>query len=481
MEKNNLDPKDRPPIVVVLGHVDHGKTTLLDAIRKSNVAAREAGGITQAIGATVVDLPAQAGTKEGKKITFIDTPGHAAFTKMRSRGAKVADIAILVVAQDDGVQPQTKEALQIIKEAGLPFIVAGTKADIAGVNPEVLKGQLEKEQVFFEGRGGQVPFVSVSAKVGSGISELLETISLMADVAELKGDAGANLEAVVIESGKERMGVTASVVVRNGSIKVGQTIFAEEAEAKVRGLFDDKGKPVSEVLPGGPVKIIGFSEVPPVGAQVGRDPSSPSGRSGPSSVIDINKLRRLRDDEIPVIIKASNAGALEAIIASLPPKVVVVDSGVGDVTTSDIITAKTGQAYVFSFESKIPPEVIKLAEAEKIKVQKFDIIYELLQEVGEILKKGKAVELGKAEVLASFPFNNKKVAGCKVINGRVSKGDNIILKRGEKEIGKARAVSIKKQKLEVASVGQSEEFGVIMEPQLDFAKGDVIVSVANGK
>ncbi len=480
MQNNKAElSQSRPPIVVVLGHVDHGKTTLLDAIRKTSVAAREAGGITQAIGASVVT------TSEGHVITFIDTPGHAAFTKMRGRGARVADIAILVVAQDDGVAPQTKEAIQIIRDAKLPFIVAGTKADVAGVSAEALKGQLEKEQIFFEGRGGDVPFISVSARTGTGLTELLDMLTLMAEVAELKGDVKDPLEGVVIESNKEKMGPVGTVVVRNGSIKVGQTIYAEEDECKVRGLFDFLGKPIKEVLPGYPAKIIGFSQVPPVGASVGNearknvDPSTRSVRSGPqpSSKRGAFDLRRLRDDEIPVIIKASNAGALEAIIASLPPKIVVVDSGVGEINGSDVITAKTGNAYIYSFETKIPNEILKLAEAEKIKVAKFDIIYELLKDIEDLLTKGKVEELGRAQILAIFPFNNKKVAGSKVLTGRITKGDKIMILRGDKEIGKAKLHSLRKAKLEVASVGPSEEFGGIIEPQPDFNVGDILVSV----
>jgi len=467
----------RSPIIVVLGHVDHGKTSLLDAIRKTSVASREAGGITQAIGATVVETKTPSSDGVNKKITFIDTPGHAAFSKMRGRGAKVADIAILVVAQDDGVAPQTKEALQIIRDAKIPFIVAGTKADVAGVSAEALKGQLEKEQVLFEGRGGDTPFVSVSAKTDIGIKDLIDTISVLSEVSELKSDPEGVLEAVVIESGKEQMGTFASVVIRNGSIKVGETIFTEEASAKVRALFNDKGISVKEILPGEPAKIIGFSEVPQIGSSVTRDPTTSSGPQ-PQKVRGAFDLRRLRDDEIPVIIKAGSAGALEAIIAAIPPKVVVVDSGVGEITTSDVLNAKTGNAYIFSFESKIAPEVIKLAEAEKIKVAKFDIIYELLQAIEEILKGGKVQVLGKAEILASFPFNDKKVAGSRVTEGRISKGDILILMRGEKELGRTRATSLKKQKAEVAGVGLSEEFGVIMSPQLDFDKGDVLVSVA---
>jgi translation initiation factor IF-2 len=474
MEANNKKvSQTRPPIVVVLGHVDHGKTSLLDAIRKTNVTAGEAGGITQSIGASVVEV------KGGGRITFIDTPGHAAFGKMRSRGAKVADIAILVVAQDDGVQPQTKEALEIIKAANLPFLVAGTKADIAGVNAEVLKGQLEKEGVFFEGRGGQVPFISVSSKTGLGINDLMEMLVLMSEVAELKNDPDGPLEAVVIESGKDKMGPVATVVVRSGSLKVGQTIFAEENECKVRALFDDKGKVVREVLPGEPAKVFGFTDVPPVGALViGESRLAVKETPKAKGIFD---LRRLKNDEIPLILKASNAGSLEAIIASLPQKIVVVDSGVGDVNSSDVINAKTGNAYIFAFESKISNDIARLAEEEGIRVERFEIIYELLQKLEEILKSGRIEIVGRAQVLASFPFNDRKVAGCKVLDGRITKGDFLVLTRDAKEIGKGKAASLKKQKLEVASVGQSEEFGVITEPQLDFAIGDVIVSVRNGK
>jgi translation initiation factor IF-2 len=470
---NKKNSQIRPPIVVVLGHVDHGKTSLLDAIRKTKVTEREAGGITQSIGASVVE------TKEGKKITFIDTPGHAAFGKMRSRGADVADIAVLVIAQDDGIQPQTREALEIIEEAKIPFIIAGTKADVAGINAEALKGQLEKEGVLLEGRGGQVPFVSVSVKTNLGLAELMETLLLMSEVAELKGDSDGVLEAVVIESGKDKMGPVATVVVRNGTIKVGEIIFAEDKECKVRALFSDKGKSIKEVLPGEPAKIFGFSSVPPIGALVSRQ-AGESSKEAPKAK-GVFDLRRLKDDEIPLILKAGNAGSLEAIIAALPPKIVVVDNGVGDVTSSDVINAKTGGAYIFAFESKIPNDVAKLAEAEKIKVERFEIIYKLLERIDEILKKGKVDIIGRAEVLASFPFNDKKVAGCKVLEGKLSKGDTLIFQRGEKEIGKAKAVTLKKQKLEVSSVGPSEEFGVITSPQLDFAIGDVVVSVRNGK
>lgn len=438
------------PIVVVLGHVDHGKTTLLDAIRKTNIASREAGGITQSIGASQVN-----------GITFIDTPGHAAFTKMRSRGGGVADIAVLVVACDDGVAPQTKEAIQIIKEAELPFVVAATKVDIAGVNPESVKGQLEKEGITFEGRGGDTPFVALSAKTGEGVDHLLEVIKLLADVNEINGDAKAPLEVVILESLKDKRGSVLNVIVRNGTLKVGDQVQIGEVSGKVRGIFNDKGQGIKEVLPGEPAQIIGLEQ------KVDTSPKKVLGES-----------RRLQEDELPIILKALNAGSLEAIIASLPPKVIVVGNGVGEVNASDVINAKTGNAYIFAFESKVSSDVAKLADAEKVKIERFEIIYELLQKIEEILKGGKIEILGKAQILASFPFNDRKVAGSKVTDGKISKGDKLVLVRSEKEVGRAKAISLKKQKTEVAQVGQGEEFGVILEPQLDFQINDVLLSVA---
>ena len=438
----------RQPIVTVLGHVDHGKTTLLDVIRKTAVASGEAGGITQRIGASVVN-----------GITFIDTPGHAAFANMRGMGAKVADIIILVVASDDGIKPQTREAIEIIKSAKIPFIVVATKIDIVGVNSERVRGELEKENILFEGRGGEIPFIPLSAKTGQGLSDLLETIKLLAEVNDIQGDPISPLEAVVIESFKDNRGLVANIIIRNGTLKVGQEVTIADLTGKVRGIFDGEGKSQKEVLPGFPAQVIGLIK---------------NEDSVPRKVL--GNARRLGEDELPVIIKASNAGALEAIITSLPQKVVVVEKGLGDVTGSDVLTAKTGNARIFAFETKIPKEVAKLAEADQIAIKRFDIVYELLQEVEEILKGDKVQILGRAKILASFPFDNKKVAGSKVIEGKITKGDTVTLLRNEKEVGKAKIISLKKQKVETGSVSQNEEFGAIFEPQLDFSLGDMIVS-----
>lgn len=465
MEKKKEIIMERAPIVTILGHVDHGKTTLLDTIRKTSVAAREAGGITQSIGAS------QVVTKEGKHITFIDTPGHAAFSKMRSRGAKVADIAILVVAADDGVAPQTKEAISHIREADIPFIVAITKVDLATANVEAALGQLEKEGIYFEKRGGDTPWVGVSAKTGIGLDELLATISLLAEVNEIKADPDGDLEAVVIETTKDRCGPVANVVIRNGKIKVGDTVYTENGGAKIRSLISDKGQ-VKEVLPGEPAQILGFEVLPEVGSKLASFEFGKK-KEKKNSVIEVG------ENQIGILIKAQNAGSLEAVLANIPPEVVVVSSGVGDIYESDVLSAKAnGAERIFAFESKASSQVKKLAEAEGIEIQSFRIIYELFQTLEEIIKKGKTVITGRAEVVASFPFNNKKIAGCKLLSGVISKGDKLILMRGEKELGKVRIISLRKQKTEMTQAKQGEEFGVLFEPQLDFAIGDMLISVA---
>lgn len=459
----------RPPIVTVLGHVDHGKTTLLDAIRKSNIASREAGGITQSIGASLIT------TKDGKRITFIDTPGHAAFSAMRGRGAKVADIALLVVGADDGLKPQTKEAYSLIKTANIPFIVVATKMDLPSATTETVYSQLEKEGVLFEGRGGDTPLVPVSAKKNEGIDKLLEMISLLAEVQGIKGSPNDPLEAVIIETSKTKAGPSASVVVRNGSLVVGKEIYTQGDSCRIKALFDTSGKSIKEVNPGEGAAILGFTSTPNVGTKIFNSPQG-------AILEEKEKEKRGKpaEGEVTVFLKADNAGALEALLASMPEKAVVVGSSVGELTSSDVLSAKNASAIVLVFEAKIPSSVAKLAETEGVIVERFTIIYELLQRLEEIINKGIKVILGKAQVLASFPYEGKKVAGCKVLEGRINKGDNLILMREEKEIGKAKIISMKKQKQEINEAKAGEEFGVFLSPQLDFAVGDVLLSAANG-
>lgn len=456
----------RQPIVTILGHVDHGKTSLLDALRKTRVAAGEAGGITQSIGASEIT------TKDGKKITFIDTPGHAAFSKMRSRGAKVADIAILVVAAEDGIKPQTQEAIDVIKDAAVPFIVAITKIDLQSADPEMVKGQLEKQEIYLEGRGGDTPVVEVSSKTGVGIDNLVETIVLVAEVVQISADEENPLEAVVIETEKDKGGFSVSFVVRDGKISVTDEVSSDGISARVRGLFNVLGKSVREILPGEAGLALGFSELPSVGAQIVK------GQSEKSTVTSGKAKGFDKKEGYPIYLKAKVAGSLEALEASLPVGINLVGSSVGDVNESDIFMAKAAGARIFVFESSVSSSVKKLAETEAVGIERFEIIYELFLRLEDIIKKGIVQVLGKAEILASFPFNNRKVAGSKVIEGRINKADNLILMRGEKELGKVKIISLKKAKQEITEARAGEEFGAIFDPHLDFQVGDVLVSVA---
>lgn len=459
----------KPPVVVVLGHVDHGKTTLLDAIRKTNVASGEAGGITQRVGASLVT------TEDGKRITFIDTPGHAAFSSMRARGAKMADIAVLVVAGDDGIKPQTKEALEYILNSKIPFIVAVTKTDLPSASTEAARAQLEQAGVLFEGSGGDVPILSVSAKKNEGIEELLEMILLIAELHEISANPEANMKALVLETTKDKKGPIVLVVVENGTLTVGMELVAEQAKARVRGLFDHTNKNVQNILPGEPAQILGFSNLPEVGSQIWEE-----GRSVEIALKStaLPTIQSAQEYKLACVIKAQNAGALEAIISNIPKEVFVISRGIGDVLESDVLLAKTQLgAFIFAFETKIPTSVVKLAKEEGVKVKRFDIIYELFEEMQSLLAEEEAEKLGEAQILASFPYDKMKVAGCKVIDGRIAKEDAVQVKRGDKTIGEAKIISMKRQKQEIAQAKQGEECGVILGPQLDFEVGDVLVSV----
>ena len=461
----------RSPIVTILGHVDHGKTTLLDSIRKSNIVSREAGGITQGIGASVVTtkegLPAQV----GNDITFIDTPGHAAFSKMRSRGANVADIAVLVVAAGDGVKPQTKEALKFIREAKVPFLVAITKIDMKGATTKSTLDQLESEGIKFEKKGGETPFVEVSGKTGKGVEDLLETITLLSEVNEISADSEGKLEAVVIETTKGKGGNEVSVVVRNGTLKRQDQIFSGKLTAKVRAIFDDKRKEINEILPGYPGKILGFDSLP----QVGEIVSSES--SNTKTTLKDSKQKNVPEGKVAVVLKVDNAGALEAVEGGVSEDVVIIASAVGNATDSDVFLAKTSNALLVTMGLKVPRQVQNLAKTEGVEVMEFDIIYKLFEALEEYTKKDKEEILGKAEILQSFPFNKKQVAGAKVSEGRINRNDRLRLVRNEKEIGKMKAVSMRRGKEEIDTAKTGEEFGAIFAPQLDFEVGDVILSV----
>lgn len=459
----------RPPIVAVLGHVDHGKTSLLDKIRNTNLAAREAGGITQSIGAWQVKTP------RGDKITFIDTPGHEAFAKMRARGAKVADIVILVVAADDGVMPQTAESLQYIKEAKVPFLVAITKVDLPGVSLEKVKTQLVNNGVMLEGLGGDVVAVEVSSVTGQGVEELLEMISLVAQMNDIKGDSGNFLEAPVVETLLDRRrGPVVRAIVRDGTLRTGDIIGADGISGRVRGLFDENRKPRDEATPGMPVEILGFEKLPPTGAVL------KSVVKGVEENIVPQEKTIHGTKGFPVILKADTAGSLEAIENKLPGTVGVKLSGTGDISESDVLLASITGSVIVGFNVRASKNLLKLTESEKVKIYTYKIIYELLSDIDKWLKEkedqGQEKILGRAQVVAKFPHDKKNIAGCKILEGRILKSDKLVLIRDNKPVGNVYVKSLKKGKLDVDKAVVGEECGILFDPQLDFTMGDVLES-----
>jgi translation initiation factor IF-2 len=493
MPKKNVISSNtfRPPIVVVVGHVDHGKTTLLDTIRKTHVADREHGGITQHIGAYQIQIPLSEKSKELQTITFIDTPGHEAFSKMRSRGANIADIAILVVGADDSVMPQTIEAISQVKAANVPMIVALNKIDLETANPEKVKKDLAKNGVQVEGYGGDVPIVPISAKVGTGVQELLDMIILMFGMQAPKSEPEVPLEAVVIETRLDKgKGMIASVIVQKGTLKNGTTLYTGNKQvAKVRALLDDNGTRLDAVGPSTPVEILGFTIYPQIGTilrdkafiemmKVVPEVKLPEVNELPDFLKPLNQLE---PDKVNIVIKADTAGSMEAILASLDKRIKVVFSGVGVVNETDILMAKSTNAFVIGFNVKATTEVEKLAQTEKVVLRTYTIIYELLEELSEVVNGIREVltkerELGKGVIIAEFPFDNQKIAGTKVTFGRLARGDTVKIMRGEEEVAKVKIKSIRLGKEEKNKVDDGSECGVLLDKKVDFQLNDAIIA-----
>jgi translation initiation factor IF-2 len=469
----------RPPVVAILGHVDHGKTTLLDKIRKTSVVAREAGGITQHIGAYQV-------IHKGKTITFIDTPGHAAFVKMRARGAKVTDLVVLVVAADEGVKPQTLESLKHIKAAKTPYLVAINKIDLPNIIVDKVKKELAKNDILVEGFGGDIVAVPVSAKTGKGINELLEMILLLAEMANLRADPKASLEAVVIESRLDRArGPVAAVLVKNGTLRLRDEIVADKLGAKVKAMSNETKKSVKEAGPSKPVEVLGFKGLPPVGSKVKKTRVVEEEASKPKPTKKV-VTKKGESKKLRIILKTDVAGTLEAILASFPGEVEVVDSGVGDINDSDVLLASTTNSLLLGFNIRVPSQIRKLAQTEGVKIKTYRVIYELLEEAEKqalkVLEPTIDEEiLGQAEIIAEFEAKKKRIAGCKVREGRIAKGDKLHLKRGTELIGNCRIKSMKQGKENVEKAKKEEEFGAVLAPSLDFRLGDMLVSFRKPK
>lgn len=468
--------QNRPPIVVILGHVDHGKTTLLDYLRKTSVVSREAGGITQHISSFQHEFQIH---NSKFKSTFIDTPGHAAFSNIRSRGSKIADIAILVVAAGDGVMPQTKESIQFIKDTKVPFIVALTKSDLDTASPDRVKTQLTETDVIVEDYGGTVPCVSISSKTGAGIPDLLEMIDLVNSMNPAQADPDSQLEAVVLESSLDpKKGPLATVIVRSGTLSVGQSLFQKSQVGKVRSLIDSDGKQIKSALPSTPVEIIGLSEVLEVGSVISTAPLSghPEQREGSRKLYSSSSTQN--DKKINLILKSDVLSSQEAILGSLPPGVNVVSYSTGDINETDVATAQSSGATILAFNVKAPSGVAKLAEVDHVTIKSFKIIYELLDAVDKMFTP-EVVEtvLGKATVAAEFKINADRIAGARCTEGVISRGDQIKIQRGETVVGSTRLKSLRTSKTEIPSVKSGGEFGAVFSPYVDFKVGDIIIAV----
>jgi translation initiation factor IF-2 len=482
-EKNINNQKSFPPVVSVLGHVDHGKTTLLDSIRKSNIVSSEAGGITQAIGASKIET-----LHEGKKrfITFIDTPGHEAFSNMRSHGVSASDIVLLIVAADDGVKPQTKESIEKILASKLPYIAVITKMDSPGANIESVKQQLLKEGVLLEGLGGDVPYIGVSAKTGEKIADLLELIVIVYDYAEVKKDEKQVFLGVVIEAKLDkRRGILASLIVKNGTINVSDKVFTESKEVgKVKALIDALGNQVKSATPGEAIEVMGLTEVLPAGSVINTVSATVVAfQKAVASPLPMDLMRILSDkvlEKVPVIVKTQTSGEYEAIAGALPTDVEVVYEGRGEISTSDILMARDFNAIVVGFNVNIEKQAKVLADANKTFYRTYNIIYNLLDELTDavtLLKERAQRKInGKAQIIATFTGNEGQILGIRTIDGKFSVGDKIIIKKGEEEGPESKIISLKQGKKDIKEIGKWTECGIMIDPQVDFTIGDMVIS-----
>jgi translation initiation factor IF-2 len=488
--------RPRPPIVVVMGHVDHGKTTLLDHIRKANIAGREAGGITQAVGAYEIEhTPATGGEK--RKITFVDTPGHEAFSAMRSRGAEVADLAILVIAADEGAKPQTKEAIKIIEESKTPFIVAINKIDKTGGNLDKARNDLMAAGVLLEGYGGQVSSIGISAKTGEGINELLDLVLLSADLEGLTYDATAPASGYVLEARRDpKRGIEATVIIKNGTLRRGDTICTATVGGKAKILENFLGRTVDELEPSAPALIIGLDEIPKVGEafMAGNlcsvDSATGGGNGAPrgQNRQGCQQLAISKPNTLNLILKASDAGSLEALSAVLRgidqkggKEINIIDESVGDITDGDIRYAMATKATVIGFKNRIAGGAKMLADAQTITVITSDIVYDLATAVEDFFtgKRGPAA-LGELEVLAIFNQErlSKQLVGGRVMNGMFHEKEKFDVVRGPlgtTPLGNGAIRGLHEKKATITQAEKGKEIGVYVDASVKIEIGDRLV------
>lgn len=492
----------RPPIVTIMGHVDHGKTSLLDAIRHAKVTASEAGGITQHIGAYTVSL-------NGEKITFLDTPGHEAFTAMRARGAQVTDIVILVVAADDGIMPQTKEAINHCKAADVPMIVAINKIDRPGANVDRVKQELTEHGLVSEDWGGDTICVPVSAKTGENLESLLEMVLLTAEMQELKADPNRKAKGTVIEAKLDKgRGAVASLLIQNGTLNVGDSILVGSTYGRIRAMFDDRGKKIKSAGPSIPVEILGLSEVPAAGdrfivckdektarnmadlrkQKIKADSHQASNRV---SLEDLySQIQEGKVKELAIVVKADVQGSVEAIRQSLEKlstddvKVRVIHGAVGAITETDVTLAAASNALVIGFNVRPDGNATVQAEKENIEIKTYRIIYDAIEDVksamiGMLEPEYKEVVNGKAEVRMTYKISNVgTIAGCYVTDGKIVRNSEIRVIRDGIVIFESTLASLKRFKDDAKEVAKGYECGLSVEKFNDLKEGDVIESFA---
>lgn len=484
--------RPRPPVVTIMGHVNHGKTRLLDAIRQTNVMATEAGGITQHIGAYQVEV-------DGQRITFLDTPGHEAFTAMRARGAQVTDIAVLVVAADDGVMPQTLEAIDHARAAGVPIVVAINKIDKPNANPERVKQQLADAGLLIEEWGGDTICVLISAKEKKGISELLENLLVVAEMEELKADPSLPAVGVVIEAGLDKTkGPLATVLVHNGSLRVGDTVVVGSTWGRVRAMFNDMGKRVRKAESAMPVELLGLSSVPQVGDTLTAVADEHQARAlilkrqsetqQPSVSLDnlFDQITAGRVKELNIILKTDVQGTIEPIANSLERlgteevRVRIIHSGSGNITENDVMLAIASKGLIIGFNTGVEVGARHLADGEGVDIRHYDVIYNLVNDVDKALKGMLApsyVEVidGRAEVRAVFPGDKrKKVAGVYVAEGKVSRGISVRVRRQGQVVSESIVSSLRRFKEDVKEVTAGYECGVGIQDFDEFQVGDIL-------
>lgn len=498
-EKTGSSP--RPPVVGILGHIDHGKSTLLDYIRKTNVVAREAGGITQHISAYEVKH-ARADGKE-MRITFLDTPGHEAFQNVRTRGASAADIAVLIVSGEDGVKPQTLEVYKYIQEASLPFIVAVTKMDKTTADLDRVKQSLAESGIYVEGYGGSVSCVPLSAKTGQGVDDLLEMIALQADLLELTGNEDALGSGVIIESRLDpKRGITAVAIIKDGTVSKSTFAVSGTALAPLRFILDAEGNQCESLTFSSPVQIVGWDKLPLVGGSfqtfLKKDEAIEYAETQAQDTASLFTLSTgaptssapLMLASLPIIIKADTAGSLEAIISEIgkltreriAPK--IVSSGVGSINENDVkVAITTPGTKIFGFHTKTDSAAGALAERSGVGIESYSVIYELTDRVKALLEEAEPrVEVeevtGHAKVLKLFgATKGKQVLGARILSGKISVGATVKIMRRESEIGRGKIRELQQSKIAAQEVLEGSECGALIEAKVEIAPGDVLEAV----